>query len=902
MAKTASASRSGRETAVFRNFLGVDFTSSPLQVSPRRSPQAVNLIADGGHGQNCKRHGWEQVSDLPLGADGTPRRANGMWRFDDGRISCLLVHAGDALYRADEREGSYELICEGISDERSQGFAFGGRMYFVGMGRYYVFGTWNEGASYKLRPVEECDDVYVPTTTAAIGPIGSDSEAGVTVEAVNRLTRWRINTLVGSSTAGASYRLDGNPWANTWRNLQQMCVEIEYMDEEENIWKKTFTPDVDNHGSTGSGAWIYPLTSNDGARAGEIMCSLNGALPAVLTLDNAYPPPTPDAPNITVRFITWEKTDGEAASVIGNCRFGAVFGAGGNANRLFLAGNPVCPNRQFWCEIGDPTYFPDVNACVVGSSAVPITGMMRLSDGVLAVFKADTGQEPTIYYQRAEEDVSGTITGGNLPLTLYTTAGNVGEAMISRFACADLYGDPLILSRNGVFGITMRANVATGDRYAVERSHFIQKRLCAEELSEAAAIVCGGRYYLSVGGRCYVADAEYRATPPGGSHYQYEWWYWENVPARVFCEFDGVLWFGTADGRICRFTDGFLDTTFERFSEGQMLVEEDRVSVSVSAALDLRVGDRIRSESRRTVPLGPFIARGGEAYRIETVDPDATAYIGRMIDEGAVVMLETTRELIPIKSADRNGNPIPVIPAGTRFTVTDIEFTYNCYTFKVYYADGSGGWEPSDYYPCTDFSGTNGTVFYEVGDGDFLIVTDMPSGGEELYVRSVAETEDGYVVQLSEAPGGDAYTFPEEDTERHLVQGKIYRDIPVYAEWYTPVVDLGSGLYEKTLLRLSTVCEPGLGGRMEVGYETRRTERAGVVRRVDGGESGRLDLADLDFSDFSFDSFAASHTVRICERHVNYVRLRVRSEGAVDLRMHEMSLVYRIDRACRGTV
>jgi hypothetical protein len=226
------------------------------------------------------------------------------------------------------------------------------------------------------------------------------------------------------------------------------------------------------------------------------------------------------------------------------------------------------------------------------------------------------------------------------------------------------------------------------------------------------------------------------------------------------------------------------------------------------------------------------------------------------------------------------------------------------YHMSVYYTEENGG-EKLDigcYYDVFQTEDAYGiTTYHEVGDGDFRILIDEIDIQKDLYVQSVAgvDNEDGsmgYVVRFSEYPDEGTFTFPEGDIELSMVQ-KIHRDTPVYAEWYTPVVDLGSAMREKTLLRLSTVCEPGLGGRMEVGYETRR-----AVRTAAGGESGRLDLLDLDFLDFSFDGFASSHTVRICERHVNYVRLRVRSDGETDLRMHEMSLVYRIDRECRGIV
>lgn len=884
---------------ILSDFLGVDFTSSPLQTSPRRSPRAVNWITDRS-GHNCKRGGWQQVYDLPPNADGTPRRINGMWQFDEGGRTVLLVHAGDALYRSIGAAGTdgtltgvsrFEPVLggeSGLEDGRSQGFFFGGRLYLTGVGVYAVYGTWDGGESYRLRPVAECEDVYVPTTTVGIGPIGSDTEGGESVEAVNRLTRWRINTLVGSSTAGASYRLDGCIAGG----LGSISVRVEYKDA------KGEAKEVTANSLTLLNMTIYGAAytlKNGGTEIGTIVPERNST---VLTLNAAYPPVTEDLPGITVTFKADEANGESTAAVIGGCRFGAVFGAGGNANRLVLSGNPEYPNMQYWCEIGDPTYFPDRLSSVVGSSSVPVTGMMRLSDGVLAVFKDDVGQEPTIYYQQASEDTSGVIEGGNLPLTITTVAGNVGEAVVSRAACADFYGDPLILSRNGVFGITMRANVATGDRYAVERSHFISGRLCRETLSEAAAIVYDGRYYLSVGGSCYVADAEHRATPPGGSHYQYEWWFWDNMPARVFCTFDGVLWFGTADGRICRMREGvFLDESYERFGEGQVTEGDDGVSLVFDDGLDVRVGDRIVFEYREFTDIGGFVMvrqLTGGAYPGIHVEGQIASHAVEALERGGKVYLISTRLI-----EGKDGAP-DILPK-TRFIVASAVAKAHHDgrgSIAVYWEneDGTKGepWDSSNYYTVGTYVDNMQTHFKRdpVGDGDFNIVLDEHRDGVGFYVIDV--NGESNEAMLSASPGGEACR-PEERGYVDLSQGWIMHETPITTEWYTPVLDLGSAMHRKTLLRLLTVCEPGLGGRMEVGYETRRASR--VVR---GGESGQLDLGDLDFSDFTFDGFASSHTVRLCERRVNYVALRIRSEGAHDCRLHELRMVYRVDRECRG--
>ena len=65
------------------------------------------------------------------------------------------------------------------------------------------------------------------------------------------------------------------------------------------------------------------------------------------------------------------------------------------------------------------------------------------------------------------------------------------------------------------------------------------------------SVVWNDMYLLCVNSRCYVADSRQKSSV--GESFGYEWYYWDNIPARVFLEHDGALYFGTSDGRICKF-------------------------------------------------------------------------------------------------------------------------------------------------------------------------------------------------------------------------------------------------------------------------------------------------------------------------------------------------------------
>lgn len=52
----------------------------------------------------------------------------------------------------------------------------------------------------------------------------------------------------------------------------------------------------------------------------------------------------------------------------------------------------------------------------------------------------------------------------------------------------------------------------------------------------------------------YVADARYASrVQDSASDFQYEWYYWENVPVRNWFTYNNNLYFYTEDGDICKF-------------------------------------------------------------------------------------------------------------------------------------------------------------------------------------------------------------------------------------------------------------------------------------------------------------------------------------------------------------
>jgi hypothetical protein len=600
-----------------------------------------------------------------------------------------------------------------------------------------------------------------------------------------------------------------------------------------------------------------------------------GVRVACLTIKKDCPPPVEGRDNIKVTFRHGGVDTTKEAAKIGGCRFGVMFGGGGNADRLCLAGNPDYPNYQFFSGFRDPTYFPDNGWNAVGSDASAIVGFSRISDGVLAVFKEEGRGEPVIYYQTAEDvpvyaDDDGQELVG-MRFKLYTDAGNAGESIVSRAASVDFFGDPLILSKNGVFGITYKTNVETADRYAAERSRNIRADLVGRDLTKACGAVFEGKYWLCVDGVCYVADEGYTFRPSEGtSGYQYEWWPLDNVPATVLCVADGRLCFGTEDGRLCYFVheadgvsgaDNYRDVCWDVMLPGAVGHDADdltRLTVSDEAYQTLRVGDRLLVESPTYA-----LRLGAEDYRVVSgtvvlVDPDQIAGWR----DGDIVYADTVGESGLAEAAP--------------YTVGEIDRGWG--TFMLFSTDGA----------VVDIKGGG----FRLGS----LLTDT-----ELHVKEMIPDEQdglGGWIRVSGYVGGPHMTMMMygEGGSLNNLYGEIVHVDTVTAEWYTPFLDLGDNAQTKTLTGMTVATEPGHSGRVSFGYETRDVTRLAAQAVGMGG----LDLTALSFNEFSLSAFAGSWTVRLNERNINYIAFRWLSEEPSDCRVDSLTARYTVTGGIRG--
>ena len=126
---------------------------------------------------------------------------------------------------------------------------------------------------------------------------------------------------------------------------------------------------------------------------------------------------------------------------------------------------------------------------------------------------------------------------------------------IAKFSFQYLSTEPLFLTNLGIYAVT--TGDITGEKYSQNRSFYLDGRLLKESnLENSFAYVYKDLYWLCLNNVAYVLDGLQPVQTDKSAPYstrQYVGFYETNIPAHIMWEVDVDLYFGTTDGRICRF-------------------------------------------------------------------------------------------------------------------------------------------------------------------------------------------------------------------------------------------------------------------------------------------------------------------------------------------------------------
>lgn len=438
---------------------------------------------------------------------------NGIFSITVEKQAYLFVHHGTVISLYDPASGSVTDVKTGVANQKSASFAMNGALYVLTGAEYLVLSK--DGSSWKCGKVS--DNAYLPRTVISRNPSGG----GTTFEAINLLNAKRQNDFLADGTSTV-YQLDAE-------NIDSVVsVEI-------------------NGAAVTSG---YTVDKTKGT----------------VTFTTAPKKPT-DAGGVAGADnvkIVYSKSVSGYADRINKCTICTLFGRGA-FDRVFFSGNADYKNLDWYCGYNDPTYIPDTSFSVVGSEETAIMGYLRIGSQQIVV-KEDNQQDSTVFVRSTELDEE-----GNVKFSLQQGVQSIGA--VSKYCFASLRDDPLFLSRYGVNAVV--TNNITLERTVKRRSGLVDPKLTKESgLENACGCVWGDWFVIAINGRCYVADSKQQTYKSSlADNFMYEWYYWDNVPARVLFEYGNTLYFGTSDGRFCRFNDDIEDMT--RFSDdGEPIVAE----------------------------------------------------------------------------------------------------------------------------------------------------------------------------------------------------------------------------------------------------------------------------------------------------------------------------------------
>lgn len=488
-------------------FRGCDFTTDPAEVDDSRSPDSLNMIADDA-GFPIKRVGWRVLSTFDA-------KINGLhYAHFAGADPCILVHHGTKLTAYNLSTGATTAVmASGMANGKSSSFMHGGKLYILDGTNFQRF--WYS-SGFQHEDAASASVAKVPTTGRG-GHYESDENGGYIwyacslYEEPNLLTSSQINTMAGDGT--------NNVFWLTEHGVTVTKVEI-------------------YGGSPAAWTETTAYTAAEDATKAKTKITFTSA--------PAAHPDGAGIDNIRVTFTSSEHpADASAIKKCTNCTPYGYF----NDNRIFISGNPDHKNRDYACGVDDPTYWEINQWTDIGSDHTAIMGYLHYGD-VLAIIKEDDNQDSEIYIRSASVQSDNSV--------LYPVQQGVkGVGAISRGGFASLRDDALFYAREGVFAVA--GTDASQQRTVQNRSFYVDNRMREEHHKEnAVAVSWNNRYLLCFpdSGNCYVADA--RMQTAYNESYVYEWFFWDNIPARIFLEFDGELFFGTSDGRLCRFNDDMI--------------------------------------------------------------------------------------------------------------------------------------------------------------------------------------------------------------------------------------------------------------------------------------------------------------------------------------------------------
>ena len=508
-------------TTVYSNLLGVDFRADQTEVERRRSPNMVNMISDYG-GNPVKRDGYRKVADSYAGIV----MANGARyavRVDLTGIVIAPVSMNNYMLVEDSSKAitiPSTLGLGQISDVFSyQQYVF--ILFSSGVAKVDV-AKYQESKPYEITGIGSgmmsidaigasapaCEEI-VPKSIIGLAPDATGT-AGTVLYGKNLMSIYQTYSYAGNGTATV-FKIPLYSKMGAWAKVEKMDANANW---------NTLTQGVDYTLGT-------PTTVQGVSLDGETYEDFS-VVDAQVTFTTAPESPTSTLAgedNIRITVAPFNMADeidiGGTMYKKGyfNADFLSLLGSGAHIfyeGRLFV-GVGV---KTYYSEVGTPFIIPDNYWFDVDNEVV---AYQRMSNN-LVVITQDTGKN-TIFL--ASQTQSTAVLGESMTAAFSVRSTNAGVGAITGKVGGVLNDEPIFLSNTGLYGLL--TNWAS-EKYAVNRSGRINRRLCKEEnLFNAVGAAFNGYYYLAINGQMYILDGRHKDSTRSGEN-SYECYYFNSVP------------------------------------------------------------------------------------------------------------------------------------------------------------------------------------------------------------------------------------------------------------------------------------------------------------------------------------------------------------------------------------
>lgn len=488
----------------YEMLLGVDFQADQTEVDRRRSPDMVNMISDFG-GNPVKRDGFRKVGigyAALVMVDGvmygiyatdsvfsvTQIELNGYEFEDVGSPYTYVGNVGTIMSVFTYQKNIYTIATKAFIcfDTETQGISL------VGLGANMM----SNGNVGEAAPIY---DKNIPDTVISLKP---DGTAGVAYKDKNLFSIYQRYNYQGDGSS-ATYKIPNYTKMGSW-------VKVEVKDANGD-WQTATS-------SVGTASSVTGKTL-DGTGYGT-----NSIVDTTVTITPAPPVPTvAGEDNVRITFAPYSMEEVETSKYKGyyNETFVNLLNSPTvtfQSSRMFIADK----YKVYYSDVSDPFTVSDLAWFDVDSEVISFTR----SNNYLAILAKDNGRS-TIYLA---SEATRTVDSQTGETESYFTVkeSNAGVGAIAPKAVAVLSDEPMFLSKTGVFGILTNW---TSEKYAVNRSSRINRKLCKEpNLERAVAIAHNDYLYLAVNGRMYVLDGRHKESDRAGNK-PLEAYYFEGLPA-----------------------------------------------------------------------------------------------------------------------------------------------------------------------------------------------------------------------------------------------------------------------------------------------------------------------------------------------------------------------------------